>query len=165
MAAAVDLRGDLHARIAPANIERAHALGAVNLVAGEREHVDVVGDHVDRNLAHRLHRVGVEDDALLMAELADFADGLQHADLVVGGHDGDQDGLVVHGALQVFEIDQAVGLHRQIGDAVAVLFQALAGVQHGLVLGDLGDDVVAALAVHLRDALDGQVVRSRWRRR
>jgi hypothetical protein len=27
-----------------------------------------------------------------------------------------------------------------------------------LVLGDLGDDVVAALAVHLGDALDGQVV-------
>jgi hypothetical protein len=26
------------------------------------------------------------------------------------------------------------------------------------VLGDLGDDVVAALAVHLGDALDGQVV-------
>ena len=90
--------------------------------------------------------------------LADLADGLEHADLVVGGHDGDQDGLVVDGPLQVFEIDEAVGLHRQVGDAVAVLLQALAGVQHGLVLGDLGDDVVAALAVHLRNALDGQVV-------
>jgi len=27
------------------------------------------------------------------------------------------------------------------------------------VLGDLGDDVVAALAIHLCDALDGEVVR------
>jgi hypothetical protein len=77
VAAAVNLRGDLHARVAPANVERAHALGAVNLVSGEREHVDVVGDHVDRNLAHGLHRVGVEEHALLVTELADFGDGLQ----------------------------------------------------------------------------------------
>ena len=70
----------------------------------------------------------------------------------------DQDRLVVHGALQIVEIDQAVFLHRQIGDAVAVLLQALAGVEHRLVLGDRGDDVVALLAVHLGDALDGEVV-------
>ncbi len=93
-----------------------------------------------------------------MTELADLADGLQHANLVVGRHDGDQNRLVVHGPLQVFEIDQSIGLHRQIGHAVAVLLQPLAGVQHRLVLGHLGDDVVAAFAVHLRNALDGQVV-------
>ena len=110
------------------------------------------------HLAHGLHGVGVEDDALLVADLADLADGLQDADFVVGGHDGDEDGLVVDGALQVFDIDEAVSLYRQIGDAIAVLFEALAGVEDGLVLGDLGDDVVAALAVHLGDALDGEVV-------
>ncbi len=70
----------------------------------------------------------------------------------------DQDGLVVHGALQVVEIDAAVLLHRQIGDAEAVLLQPLAGVEHGLVLGGLGDDVVALLAIHLGHALDGEVV-------
>ncbi len=100
----------------------------------------------------------MEDDALLVAELADFADGLQHADFVVGGHDGDEDGLVVHGALQVFKIDEAVCLDGQVGDAEAIFLKALAGVEDGLVLGDLGDDVIAALAVHLGDALDGEVV-------
>ena len=70
----------------------------------------------------------------------------------------DQDGLVVDGPLQVFEVDQAVCLHRQIGDAIAVLLQPLAGIEHRFVLGHLGDDVVAALAVHLGDALDGEVV-------
>ena len=165
MAAAVDLLGDLDARIAAANVECADALGAVDLVAGEREHVDVVGHHVDGDLAHGLDGVGVEDDALLVAELADLANGLDDADFVVGVHDGDEDGLVVDGALQVFEIDEAVGLHGQIGDAVALLLELLAGVEDGLVLGDLGDDVVAALAVHLGDALDGEVVATRWRRR
>ena len=114
--------------------------------------------HVDRNLADRLHRVGVEDHVALVTELADFGDRLDDADLVVGEHDRDQDGLVVHRPLQVVEVDQAVGLHRQIGDAIAVFLEALAGIEHRLVLGDLGDDVVAALPVHLGDALDREVV-------
>ena len=49
-------------------------------------------------------------------------------------------------------------MHGQVGDAEALLLELLAGVEDGLVLGDLGDDVVAALAVHLGDALDGEVV-------
>ena len=87
MAAAVDLLGDLHARVAAAHIQRAHALRAVELVAGEREHVDIHRVHVDRDLAHGLHGVGVEEDALLVAELADLRDRLDHADLVVREHD------------------------------------------------------------------------------
>ena len=120
--------------------------------------VDVHLVDVDRNLANGLHGVGVEDDAAFAAHLADFRDRLQDADFVVGGHDRDQDGLVVHGALQVVEIDQAILLHRQIGHAVAEFLEMLAGVEHGLVFGDRGDDVVALLAVHFRDALDGEVV-------
>ena len=42
---------------------------------------------VDRHLADRLHRVGVEQDALLLAQLADGLDRLERADLVVRGHD------------------------------------------------------------------------------
>ena len=89
-------------------------------------------------------------------------DGLDDADFVVGVHDGDEDGLVGafgdDGALEVVEVDEAVGLDGQVGDDVAHLLELLAGVEDGLVLGDLGDDVVAALAVHLGDALDGEVV-------
>src|ERR1700722_1679067 len=104
MAATVNLRGDLHARIATAHVESAHAFGSVDLVPGERSDIDIVGDYVERYLAHNLHRIGVEDDTLLMAEFADFANRLKHADLVVGRHDGDENRLVVHGALQVFKI-------------------------------------------------------------
>ena len=87
VAAAINLRCNLHARIAPAHIQRAHALRSVNLVTGKRQHVDVVGHHVHRNFAHGLHRIGMEDHALLVADLADLANGLQHADLVVRRHD------------------------------------------------------------------------------
>jgi hypothetical protein len=103
----------------------------------------------------------VEEDALLVAEFADGLDGLDHADFVVGVHDGDEDGLVGafgdNGALEVFDVDEAVGEDWQVGDAVAGLLETLAGVEGCLVLGDLGDDVVAALFVHLGSALDGEV--------
>ena len=68
------------------------------------------------------------------------------------------------GAAQVVEIDAAVLAHGQIGDFVAVLFEALAGVEHGLVLGHLRDDVIAFFAVHLRGALDEPGCSTRWRR-
>ena len=84
--------------------------------------------------------------------------GLIDADLVVGVHDGDQNRLRRDRLAHVLGIDAAVLLHRQIGHFVAVLFQALAGVQHRLVLDRLGDDVVALFAVHLGNALDHQVV-------
>ena len=66
--------------------------------------------------------------------------------------------LSVIARLQLVEADAAVLLHRQVGDAVAVLLEPLAGVDDRLVLGDRGDDVVALLAVHLGDALDREVV-------
>ncbi len=46
----------------------------------------------------------------------------------------------------------------EIGHFVAVLLQALTGIENGFVLGDLGDDVVALLAVHFGGAFERQVV-------
>ena len=161
VAAAVNLSGKLHARILAANVQRADALGAVNLVAGDRHQVDAVFLDVHGNFADGLHCVHMKEDALFFGDLADFRDGLNHADFVVGVHDGDQDGLGRDGAAQIVEIDAAVFLHRQIGDFVAVFFEALTGIEHGLVLGHLRDDVVALFAIHFRGAFDGQVGRFR----
>src|SRR5215469_15499826 len=158
MAAAVNDGRNLYPRILAADIERTHTLGSVHFVRGNRHDVNVLLDHVDGNLAHRLGGVGVEDDAALVAQLADLGPGLQHTDFVVGGHDGDQNGLVGHGVLQLVEIYEAVFLHRQVGDAVSVFLQALAGIEHRLVFGDGRDDVIPFLLVHFGDALDSQVV-------
>src|SRR5258708_11562885 len=115
MPAAIHLSGQLHARAIAANIQGATTLGSVNLVPGDGHQVDVVLDHVHRNFTNRLHAVGVEQHAFALGQLADLGDRLQHADFVVGVHDADQDGLVRDGFSQHFEIDQTVGLHRQIG--------------------------------------------------
>src|SRR5580658_2180097 len=100
----------------------------------------------------------MEDDVVLAADFANLRNRLDHAYLVVSKHDSDQDGLIVDGPLQVFQVDQAIRLNRQVSDAVAVLFQALTGIEHRFVLGYLGNYVVAALAIHLGNALDGQVI-------
>ncbi len=112
------LLGDLDARVAAANVKRADTLGSVDFVTAEREHVDVHGLHVDGDLGLAgLDGVGVEEDALLLvADPADFGDGLDNADFVVREHDGDEDGLVGafgdDGALEVLEINEAVCLGR-----------------------------------------------------
>src|SRR5580700_404911 len=158
VAAAVDDGGNLYPRILAANIQGADAFGAIHLMGGDRHHVDVLLVHVDRNLSDRLRGVGVENYAALATELADFRNGLHYSDFVIRGHNADQDGFVIHGALQFLEINQTVFLYGKISNAIAVLFQALAGVEHGLVLGDRSDDVVALFAVHLGHAFDGEVI-------
>src|ERR1035438_260151 len=156
--AAIDHGGKLHAGILAADIQGADALGPIKLVPGDRHDIDILLVHVDGNFADGLNGVRMENDSALAANLADFGDRLQYADFVVRRHDRDQDCLVIHGALQVVEIDQAVFLDRHVGHAIAILLQALTGVEDGLVLGDLLDDVVALLVVHLSYALNGEVV-------
>src|SRR5580658_9429707 len=158
VAAAVDNGGKLHARIAPANIQRADALRAINLVAADGQQVDVVFLHVHRNLAYSLHAVHGEENAVFLGDFADFGDRIDHTNLVVGVHDGDQDGGRPDGGFQLIQVDAPIFLHRQVGDFKALFFEALARVQHSLVLDGLRDDVIALFAEHLRDALDHQVV-------
>ena len=60
---------------------------------------------------------------------------------------------------QSLQIDKSIRVHRQIGDLETMLFQNLAAIQHRLVLGDAGDDVIALFAIRLGDAFDRQIIR------
>ena len=101
----------------------------------------------------------MEEGALLAADLADLGQRLDDADFVVHRHDRDDDGVVGDRGTQDVEIDQAVLLHRQVGDGKALLLEVTAGIEHALVLGHGGDDVVAPVLVEVGHALDRQVVR------
>ena len=69
------------------------------------------------------------------------------------------DRLVGHRRPHRLGADPAVLADGQVGDLEAFLLEALAGVEHRLVLGLRGDDVVAAVLVELGRALDREVVR------
>ena len=51
-------------------------------------------------MTDRLNRVGVKEYAVLPANLADLGDRLNGADLVVGGHDRDEAGVLADGGFQ-----------------------------------------------------------------
>ena len=94
--ATINNGGNLHSRILAPYVQSADSLGPIHLVRGNRHYIDVLLGHIDGNLSYGLRRVGVEDHAALATNLSDLGDRLQHADLVIGRHDRNQDGLVVH---------------------------------------------------------------------
>src|SRR5207245_9572866 len=83
VAGAVDNGGELNARVATANIEGTDSLRPINLVAGDREQVDVVLLDVDWDLANSLHTIDGENNAVLLGDLADFRHRIDDANFVV----------------------------------------------------------------------------------
>ena len=92
--AAVDQRQQPHPRPAP-DIERADALRPVDLVAGDRQQVDLHRLDIERDLAEGLRRIGVEQHAAGAAQRADLGERLDDADLVMRRHDRDQQRALV----------------------------------------------------------------------
>ena len=103
--AAVDKGYQAHAVAA---IEHARALGPVELVGGEREHINIVVDYVDGDVTHGLDGVGMEGDLCLAADGAYLPYGLNGAYLVVGIHYGDEAGIGADGRLYLVGGDHAV---------------------------------------------------------
>ena len=85
--AAVDQRIEPRAR---AHVECADPLRGVELVAGDRQQVDAERLDVERQLAHRLRGVCVDEHAALVRHGRDLGDRLNRADLVVGVHHADE---------------------------------------------------------------------------
>jgi hypothetical protein len=100
----------------------------------------------------------VQGDAALAAQCADRGQVLQHADLVVRVHDRGQHGVGTQRRGEGRRLDQPGAAGREIGDAEAFLLEALAGVEHGFVLGACGQDVAPAIRVGARDPEDRQIV-------
>ena len=156
VAAAIDDGSDADARLA-ADPERADSLGTVDLVGRQGSQVDLHFLHVERHLAHALHRVDVEEHALLAGHLAEFRDGLQGPDLVVREHDRDEDRLVRDRLAELLCGNTAEFVRRQVGDVETLPLEPLGGIQRRLVLGADRDDVIALLLVELAGPLEGQV--------
>ncbi len=77
-----------------AHEEDAGTLGGVHLVAGEAEQVHILERtlraEVEGQFACALHGIGVEERTGSVRDGSQLGDGLDHAGLVVGEHDGDE---------------------------------------------------------------------------
>ena len=117
----------------------------MHLVSGDGEQIAADALDIDRDLACRLHRVGVEVDIGLGGDFADLFDRLQHAGFVVGHHDGDQPGIRPQRSADVVGINLAAAVHWNVCDFAARRFQMLAGVQHRMMLDGRSDDMLSRL--------------------
>ncbi len=94
------------------NVQRANALGRIQFMSGEREQVHLERLDVDGNFTCGLHSVGVKVDVGFFGEAADFFERLDRAELIVGVHDGDENGFRADGATQLLHIYLSVAICR-----------------------------------------------------
>ena len=127
-------------------------------MSGKRHQIDLELAEIDFHLAGGLCGIDVEKDATAATEFSDCRDVLDHADLVVHVHHGNQGGVGADRALEFFQIDQPVGAHPQVSHLVAFALQFTTGVQNGLVLGPHRDQVFSLAVVKVGRTLDGEVV-------
>ena len=126
---------------AAAQVEDADALGGVELVARDREHVHGDLPDVDRDLTRHLHGVRVHRGAELLGDFRDLPDGEDDARLIVRPHDGDEGILRARerGA-QRAEVDLADGVDGEFDLFVSEGPEASRGLEDGGVLDGGGDD-------------------------
>ena len=102
-------------------IECTNAFRGTDFVASDGQVVDGEILNVGGELADGLYAVAVVEDAATVAELGDLVDGEQDAGFVVGPHEGDEGSVLCDGVLQVSHGEQAVTVHGEVGDAIAVV--------------------------------------------
>src|SRR5450756_1187892 len=132
-------------RCSLSHVQAADSLRAVYLVRGHREEVDSQLTHIDRDLAHHLYSVGVEHHAFLPSNLPYLGNGLDRPGLVVGEHNGHQDGLGPDSLKYPFRMHPAFKVNRKIGHLKPFFFERPTAVQYGRVLYCGGDDMAAII--------------------
>src|SRR5271155_1773174 len=114
---------------------------------------------VNRNFAHRLSPVSVEDDTFLVRDPANFGDWMDRSNLIVSVHDRDQDSLVRNRLAHVVWVNHPVLVYLEISDRrLALALQRAATIEDCLMLSDAGDNVIALVLVEVEHALDGEII-------
>lgn len=101
----------------------------------------------------------MHQDPVPLGDVGDLSDGLDRTDLIVGVHDGDEDGRRRKSLFNVGGVHEAGFIYRHDGKAESLGFEIPADFDHGRMLDSGRDDVVASVAQSFSDAADGKVVR------
>ena len=146
-------------RAAP-HVERADALGGVELVTGDGEQIDVELAHAAPapcpptapRRCERPHRTA-------WASSRELGDGLEHAGLVVRVHHRDERGVAVDGFPGRVDAGTSFAIDPDARDPVPVPLQPVARACGRRVLDARGDDVPAPLLERTGHATDREIVR------
>ena len=141
--APVHLRGEGDAGTLATDIKGADALWTIYFVRAKGEQVYAVSPDVDRDLTHGLGGIAEKQYAVFAGDGADLPDGLEDAGFVVGVHQGYEDGIGSDSRSDLDGLYESLGVDGEIGDLTAHLLYMFTGIQHRLVLGLAGNEVVA----------------------
>ena len=158
VSASVDQRFETNPWPPPLEIEHADPLRSVELVGAHGEKIDAECIHVHGNLAHRLGRIGVEENLVFGADVGDLAERLEHTDFAVGGHDRDQQRPFGDAGRHVARADETVGSHGKAGHREPFGLERIAAVEHSRVLDGGRNQVIPWAPLRPGDALERQVV-------
>ena len=119
-------------------------------MAGDADGIRAERGGAKRHLAEALHRVGMEQrvGTAQVRQLCHALDGHDRAGLVIDHHDADKAGVLRERVAQRLDADPAEGVRLEVGHAVALLFEQLDGMEHGVVLHLRGDDMTLSGAAH-----------------
>jgi hypothetical protein len=114
----------------------------MEFVGGDGKQIEGLGG--EGFFSEGLNGVAVEKDAAGSTEFADFGDGVEGAGFVVGGHEGDQNGVGPESRFESFQIYGALGRNGEFCDRKSLVFlEPIEGVENGVVFGGGGDEVMA----------------------
>ena len=115
--------------------------------------------HVYGQLPEGLYGIRMEQNAPLFCDGPDLSDGLYGADLIIGKHDADQDGIRPHSLSELSRIHKPVFVYLEICHLEALLFQICAGLKHRMMLDPGSDDMPPLPLTSLRCGSQRPVVR------
>ena len=140
-------------------VKTSHSPRPTDLVPGNR---DQVSEHTAQIQGHHtqcLDSIGVKDDFPLPRNLPDLIDRLEGADLVIGIHDTDENGIVSQCGLDVRGVHPAPSVNANAGHLKPQLLQPFERTQHRKVLYLRGDQVFSVFLPGQGRTDDGQIVR------
>ena len=145
------------------HVQCADAFGAIEFVCGKAEQVDAQRRDVDRHSADGLRGVAVEQNPAIAANLADFGQRLDDADLVVGQHHRDEQRVVAERRGQRLGIEPAGVRTGCRLDAQNRHFETPASqpgerIEHRFMFGGDRDEMIAAPPAAFGYAPDCQIV-------
>ncbi len=125
-------------------------------MAGDGQHIDPGGLHIDGHSTHRLHRIGMKAHFVFAGNSTDFSHRKQSSRFVVAPHGRNENGPLANGPFQFRQIDHTFTVDAQHSYLKALLLKILAASKNRRMLHSSGDDVVALGTQKLRTSLDGQ---------
>jgi len=111
------------------DVERPDSLWGVDLVSRKAGEIDAKGSDVDVQFPQCLHHIGMKRDFLFPCDAGYITNGHYRACLVIGVHDGDQNGVFRDGTPYVVRVDKAMTVDGKVRNGEASRFQVPADVE------------------------------------